>query len=63
MPVFREMQEIDTSLTEDEFVQAGLRLLKYITPGERALLIKRAARPLNDKENSRTVVQVNKKSN
>lgn len=49
LPVFKEMQEIDTSLNEEEFVQAGLRLLKYITPSERALLIRRPSRTSYDK--------------
>lgn len=49
------MKEIDSELTEEEFLQAGLRLIKYLSPSERDLLVKKKKESRKeDKENAMT---------
>jgi hypothetical protein len=38
------MKSINTDLNEEEFVEAGIRLLKYIPPNEKAMLTRRNSR-------------------
>jgi hypothetical protein len=32
IPIFEEMKEIKVDLSLEEFIQAGIRLLKYLSP-------------------------------
>jgi hypothetical protein len=49
VPIFKEMKETETELSEEEFVQAGTRLLKYISPSEKAVLTRKNSKAESSK--------------